>query len=279
MSLVSITLLSLSNPVNSIPKFPKSTGFQMGTQSPTLIPSLPNLPLFLSFFLSIYLIANFIVFRNWSPKLRPEASSCLISLFHGTPAVFFASHAIIADPNHGFSSPNTVSQNAVLDFSIAYFLMDLIHYLIFFPSDLLFIGHHLATLFVFVTCRYLVFHGAYAILSLLVLAEVTSACQNAWTLANARRMDVEFAATVYDVLSPPYYAVYSVARGFLGPYFVYQMGVFYVSGAAETVIPKWVWVSWMFVVIMAISVSILWVMNLWIQLYRERSRKLEKKLG
>ncbi|KAJ9135439.1 hypothetical protein P3X46_032622 [Hevea brasiliensis] len=244
----------------------------------TLIQSLPNLPLFFSFFLVIYFLAQFLVFRNWSSNVRPEASSCLISLFHGTPAVFLASYAILADPRRGFSSPNTAIQAAVLDYSIAYFLMDLIHYLIFFPSDVLFIGHHLATLFVFLTCRYMVSHGAYAILSLLVLAEVTSFCQNVWTLAGARRKDAKFAVKVYNFLSAPFYSFYSLVRGFLGPYFVYRMGVFYISGAADSVIPKWVWVSWMIVVIAAISVSILWITNLWIELYRERKGKFEKKL-
>lgn len=156
--------------------------------------------------------------------------------------------------------------------------MDLIHYLIFFPSDVLFIGHHLATLFVFLTCRYVVYHGAYAILSLLVLAEVTSFCQNLWTLAGARRTDAKFAAKVYGFLSPPFYAFYSLVRGLLGPYFVYRMGEFYISGVADSVIPKWVWVSWMIVVITAISVSILWITNLWVELYRERKGKFEKKL-
>ncbi|KAJ7013887.1 TLC domain-containing protein [Populus alba x Populus x berolinensis] len=191
----------------------------------TLIKSLPDLPILFSFFLTIYLAAHFLVFRNWSPKIRPEAASCLISIFHGTPAVFLATHALFTDPNRGFSSLNTKTEASVLDYSISYFLMDLIHYLIFSPSDILFIGHHLATLFVFVTCRYLVTRGAYAVLMLLILAEVTSACQNAWTLANARRIDVEFAAKVYDFLSLPFYAFYSVVRGILGPYFVYQMDV------------------------------------------------------
>lgn len=247
------------------------TQFHFQSQSP------PTLPLFLSFFVFIYLIAQFMVFRNWSPKIRPEASSCLISFFHGTPAVFLATGAIFSDPNRGFASPNTQFQNLVLDYSIAYFLMDLLHYIVFVPSDLLFIGHHLATLFVFVTCRYLVSHGAFAILFLLILAEITSACQNAWTLANARRSDVEFAAKLYDFLSPPFYALYSVVRGFAGPYFLYQMGLFYLSGAADGVIPRWVWVSWIVVVTAAISVSILWITNLWVELYRVRTGKLEKK--
>ncbi|KAK6155265.1 hypothetical protein DH2020_009513 [Rehmannia glutinosa] len=212
------------------------------------------------------------------PKLRPEASSCVISLAHGTPAVILACRAILSDPARDFNSPNTPLQSLVLDYSIAYFLMDLVHYLIFYPSDILFIGHHLATLFVFVTCRYVVYHGAFAILVLLILAEVTSLCQNVWTLASARRSDLKFAAKVYDFLSPPFYALYSVVRGFLGPYFVYRMFAFYLSGAADRVIPKWVWMSWVLIVVTAISVSILWISNLWIEFYRERERKIEKKV-
>lgn len=244
-----------------------------------LLQSIPNLPLFFSIFLSIYLTAYFIVFRNWTPRrIRPEAASCAISIFHGTPAVFLATHAIFSDPNRGFASPNTKTQALVLDYSIAYFLMDLLHYIVFYPHDLLFIGHHLATLFVFLTCRHVVFHGAFAILSLLILAEVTSACQNAWTLASARRRDSEFAAKVYGFLSPYFYALYIVVRAFLGPYFLYRMAAFYASGGADSVIPKWIWMSWVVVVFMAISVSILWISNLCVELYEERKGKQEKKL-
>lgn len=240
--------------------------------------SLQLLPLFFTGYLILYLLAYFIIFRSWSQKLRPEASSCAISLAHGTPAVFLAAAAILSDPARNFHSPNTPFQSLVLDYSIAYFLMDLLHYLIFYPSDLLFIGHHLATLFVFMTCRYLVYHGSFAILVLLVLAEVTSLCQNVWTLASARRSDVKFAAKVYDILSPPFYALYSVVRGFLGPYFVYRMISFYLSGAADSVIPKWIWIPWLVVVVMAISVSILWISNLWIEFFREKEKISEKKV-
>lgn len=242
-----------------------------------LISSLHYLPLFFSMFFVIYLTAHLFVFRNWSSKLRPEAASCLISLAHGTPAVFLACQAILSDPNHGFASANTDFQNSVLEYSIAYFLMDLCHYLIFNPSDILFIGHHLATLFVFLTCRYFVFHGAYGILILLILAEVTSFFQNIWTLASAQRAESKIAAQVFAVLSPPFYALYSVVRGFMGPLFVYKMLVFYLSGAADTVIPMWVWLSWICVVVAAISVSILWISNRWLDLYRERLVILEKE--
>eukprot|EP00262_Sarcandra_glabra_P011064 TRINITY_DN26762_c0_g1_i1.p1 TRINITY_DN26762_c0_g1~~TRINITY_DN26762_c0_g1_i1.p1 ORF type:complete len:247 (-),score=6.76 TRINITY_DN26762_c0_g1_i1:359-1099(-) len=242
----------------------------------TLIPSFSTLPIFFSMFICIYILGYFGVFRNWNPKYRPEASSCFISLAHGTPAVFLALFAILTQSQRGFASPNTDFQNLVLDFSITYFLVDLLHYLIFFPNDFIFISHHLATLFVFVTCRYLVLHGAFAILVLLVLAELTSACQNTWTLANARRADLPAAAKLYELLSPPFYTFYTLVRGFAGPIFVYEMGVFYLSGAADNVIPRWVSVSWMVVVVMAISVSILWVINHWMELYKERVGRLKK---
>lgn len=243
----------------------------------TLVTSIPNLPLFFAAFLIVYLIAYFIIFRNWKPMLRPEAASCAISFTHGTPAVFLAAAAILSDPDRSFHSRNTPFQSLVLDFSVAYFLMDLCHYLIFYPNDLLFIGHHLATLFVFLTCRFAVYHGAYAILVLLVLAEVTSFCQNTWTLAAARKSDSQFAAKLYEFLSPPFYALYSVVRGFAGPLFMYQMLVSFLSGAADNVIPRWMWISWFVVILTAISVSILWVSNLWVQLYTQKSLKLDKK--
>ncbi|KAK9039598.1 hypothetical protein V6N11_014794 [Hibiscus sabdariffa] len=193
-------------------------------------------------------------------------------------AVFLATFAIFSDQNRGFSSSNTETQNLALDYSIAYFLTDLLHYLIFFPSDILFIAHHLATLFVFITCRHLVFHGSFAILSLLILAEVTSFCQNVWTLATARRHDNRLAAKVYSFLSPYFYAFYSVVRGIFGPFFMYQMGAFYMSGRADNVIPRWVWIFWMIVVLTAIGVSILWISNLWFELFKEKKAILEKEL-
>ncbi|CAH9090578.1 unnamed protein product [Cuscuta europaea] len=246
-------------------------------ESPSLITPIPNLLLFFTGFLLIYIIAYLFIFRNWKPKLRPEAASCAISLTHGTPAVFLAAAAVLSDPNRSFHSRNTPFQNLVLDFSVAYFLMDLFHYLIFFPTDALFIAHHLATLFVFVSCRYAVSHGAYSVLGLLLLAEVTSFCQNVWTLSGARKSDSKLAAKVYEFLSPPFYALYSVVRGFAGPLFVYRMLASFMKGEAENVIPRWMWISWFTVIIAAISVSVLWVSNRWVDLYRQKSQKLDKK--
>ncbi|XP_019458414.1 PREDICTED: TLC domain-containing protein At5g14285-like [Lupinus angustifolius] len=249
----------------------------MGLELELELESLVVVPFLIMFFI-IYLFGYFILFRNWSPKIRPESASCLISLFHGTPAAILGSAAIIADQNRGFVAANTGFQKLVLDYSTAYFLMDLIHYLVFFRGDVLFIAHHLATLFVIVTCRHTVSHGAFSVIVLLVLAEVTSACQNAWTLAAARRSEDRFAAKVFDALSLPFYALYSVVRGFVGPYYMYRMIVFYAGGGADGLVPRWVWVSWVVVVVMAIGVSIMWISNLWLELYRKRTRKLDEKI-
>ena len=74
---------------------------------------------------------------------------------------------------------NTPLENAVMEFSIAYFLVDSMHYLVFFPDDFVFIANHLATFFVMASCRYYVGHGGSTVMFLLFLAEITSACQNA----------------------------------------------------------------------------------------------------
>lgn len=245
----------------------------------TLLTFTPSFPTFFLMFLFAYLFAFFVIFRNWSPKHRSEASSCLMSLTHGTPAVIMATHAIIQAPTpRTFASPNVTGQNFVLEFSIAYFVVDLLHYMVFHPNDVLFIAHHLATLYVFVTCRYVVHHGALAILVLLVLAEVTSACQNVRSLVSLMKADVPTAKKLYEFLSPPFYVFYSVSRGILGTFVVYKMGVFYASGAANNMIPRWAWISWMVVIVSAVLISILWVLNLWKEWYRERSHRAQKKV-
>ncbi|WOL05157.1 TLC domain-containing protein [Canna indica] len=236
-----------------------------------VIPAYWLLPHFVSVFCMIYALGYLVIFRNWSPKYRPDASSCLISLFHGTPAVFLALAAILDQPVRGFASPNTNFQNHVLDFSMGYFIVDLLHYLILVPGDYLFIAHHLATLFVFMTCRYLVAHGAFAILVLLVFAEATSACQNTWTLSGFRKAELPAAARIHKNLAAPFYALYTIMRGFAGPVFFYNMSAFYLSGKASHVIPIWVCASWIVVVGGAILVSILWISNLWLELFREKN--------
>ncbi|KAM0940605.1 putative TLC domain-containing protein [Dioscorea sansibarensis] len=243
----------------------------------TLIVCNSLFPSFFFMFCLIYLIGYSIVFRNWNPKYRPDASSCFISLFHGTPAVLLAVFALLTQPSWSFASPNTEFDNLVLDFSIAYFTVDLLHYLILIPTDYLFIAHHLATLFVFITCRYLVLHGSFALLVLLVLAEVTSPFQNIWTLSGLRETESADAAELHQFLSLPFYTLYTIMRGFAGPLFFYKMSAYYFSGKADDVIPSWVSILWVIIIGSAIGVSILWISNHWAELHSERGDDAEKK--
>ncbi|GFP95008.1 hypothetical protein PHJA_001645200 [Phtheirospermum japonicum] len=58
----------------------------------------------------------------------------------------------------------------------------------------------------------------------------TKELDQASRLKKRRTSDLKLAAKVFDVLSPPFYALYFVVGGFLGPYFVYRMFAFYLSG-------------------------------------------------
>lgn len=236
-----------------------------------------RLPHFFLFFSVIYALAHK-MFRNWDPKYRYDACSCFLSLFHGTPSFVSALFAmfIIKDPQNsetpfGFGSQNSAFQNLVLEFSTSYFIMDLLHYFVFKPHDVLFIAHHLATLFVLLTCRFLVNHGAFAILVILVLAEITSPVQNVWSLARLRKNDVPMAAKLYNFLSPGFYILYTVARGVLAPAYVVKLGCAYASGAADGVIPGWLWGSWLLVTLSGILASLLWVFNHSVVLCKEMS--------
>jgi hypothetical protein len=235
-------------------------------------------PAFLAMYAAIYCVGH-LVFRRWELRQRLDGASCLISLFHGTPAALAAAAAVlsVASSARGFAAPNARLHDHVLDYSVAYFTMDLLHYLAFLPGDVLFIAHHLATLFVFVTCRYLVRHGSFVLLVLLVLAEVTSLMQNVWTLAGIWRDQSPAAARVYSALSPPFYVLYTLVRGVAGPLFFLKMSLFYLSGQAVDVIPWWVRISWIIVVGTAITVSNLWIWNLWKELFSEWKQAMAKK--
>lgn len=248
-----------------------------------LIPDPPPssfFPPFFLFFCLLYLFAYFVPFRRWAPRDRHEGSSCFISLFHGTPAAALSVLSAtllplppLPIPAPFFTSPNTPLQSLTLDFSAAYFAVDILHYLAAFePGDGLFVAHHLATLFVLLTCRHWALHGARAVLALLAIAEVTSACQNAWTLAGMRRPHSRLAAAVYGALSPPFYAMYTVARGVFGVGFFVEMTRFYLRGGARDVIPYWVSASWVVVVGAAIAISMLWIVARWTELHQEMAR-------
>ncbi|KAL0336010.1 UNVERIFIED_CONTAM: TLC domain-containing protein [Sesamum radiatum] len=235
------------------------------------------LPLLTLWFIFTYILGYFIIFKNWNNKYRSEAASCLMSLAHGTPALVLSILSILQSQKSisqlDFTSPNTALQNLVLEHSIAYFLMDLFHYMVLIPSDVLFIAHHVASLYVLTTCRYLFGHGAVAIWASLFWLRLQTSCQNTWSLSRYRKVDSEKAAGVFEFLSPYFYAYFSVVRGILGPLYVYKIGLVFNSGVADGLIPRWAWVSWIVVIAGGIGGSILWVLHLWIDLYRERKTK------
>ncbi|KAA0034214.1 hypothetical protein IC582_023275 [Cucumis melo] len=238
-----------------------------------------QLPLFFSMFLFVYTFAYSVLLRNWGPKHRLEASSCFISLAHGTPVVILATIAILQSPNPtDFAAPNTKFQALVLEYSIAYFSLDLLHCVSFSPNDFVFIFHHLAVLYVFVTCNYIVGCGAVPILGLLVVAELSSGCQNAWTLAGYRRTEIVAAAKFEEFVTPYFLTFYSVLRVGLAPVVVCKMGEFYVGSLVMSgnLIPTWAWISWLCVIGMAIFGSVLWVGNHWLLWFRPTQNRKEK---
>lgn len=234
---------------------------------------------FLVMFAAIYLLGYFVVFRGWSRAHRPDASSCFTSLFHGTPAMLLALRAVLSNPNAGdLAAPNTAADELVLDFSTAYFAVDLLHYLIFLPHEVLFVAHHLATLYVFATCRAAARRGAYALLALEVLAEATSLAQNLWTLADMRRADSPAAARVHDRLSLPFYVAYTAMRAVLAPVWFAKMVRFYAtSNGGSAAVPAWAWASWTVVIGSGILLSVLWVGNLWVAYFRERKESSKEQ--
>ncbi|KAI5679325.1 hypothetical protein M9H77_10275 [Catharanthus roseus] len=236
-----------------------------------------NSPLFFFtlLFFSIYFFAIFIIFKNWNSSSKYEASSCFISLFHGTPAVFLALKSLLLlqqeeENFFKFSAKNTSFQDLVLEFSISYFIVDLTHYIIFIPNDILFKAHHLVTLYVLFSCRFIIHHGAVSILVFLLLAEITSPCQNTWSLARYKSLDLPIANRYYEFLSPIFLSFYSFVRGILGPFFAFKIGVFFINGGGNGFIPLWGLVSWSIVTVATIGISILWVFNQWVSLFRRR---------
>ncbi|AET04376.1 hypothetical protein MtrunA17_Chr8g0380241 [Medicago truncatula] len=78
------------------------------------------IPFFFIFLLPYRLLH---LFQDRTPQVRVTYSSILICVFHG-----------LADTNRGLSAANNTLQNIVLDFSIPYFIADLLHFVIFLPS-------------------------------------------------------------------------------------------------------------------------------------------------
>ena len=177
----------------------------------------------------------------------------------------------IKDPLNNLDSQNTSFQNALMEFSSAYFIVDLLHYAIYVPDQVLFILHHIATTTYMFSCRFYTHHGAISVMFLLGLAESTSLIQNIWTISLIYRY-LKF----HRFLNIFFIPVYTVARGVLGPLLTWKLCAFYLFGGADHVIPRWLVSYWMFTVVFAIAGSILWVSTLWAKLL---SRIIQKRPG
>eukprot|EP00245_Coleochaete_scutata_P010119 TRINITY_DN3495_c0_g1_i1.p1 TRINITY_DN3495_c0_g1~~TRINITY_DN3495_c0_g1_i1.p1 ORF type:complete len:251 (-),score=21.89 TRINITY_DN3495_c0_g1_i1:1209-1961(-) len=212
-------------------------------------------------FVLVYTFSYFTIFRSWKGKNRFEAASCMISLLHSTTTATLSSRDFFELP-WKLGATNTVYQNTTLDFSTAYFAVDMLHFLLFVPNDYLFMAHHIATSTYMLTCRHYN-HGAMSVMTLLFLGEVTSPLQNIWTLARMAKDESPFARTLYIWLSPFFTVFFTLIRGCLGPYILYELGSFYLTGGADGVIPRPLAWAWMLKVTIAVSGSGLWVYKLW----------------
>uniref|UniRef100_A0A0D6QVR7 TLC domain-containing protein n=1 Tax=Araucaria cunninghamii TaxID=56994 RepID=A0A0D6QVR7_ARACU len=223
-------------------------------------------------FAALYAFGYFVVFRKWKGKNRFEAASCGISLVHGTITCLASVYDMLHSP-WKLDAPNTLLENQIMEFSTAYFVVDLLHYLLVNPSDYLFIFHHFATSFYMLTCMYYTGHGGLSAISLIAAGEATSPLQNVWTVSRMARAESELANRVYTSLSPFFTVYFTFMRCIVGPYVTWNLASFYIAGKADAVIPRWLAYTWMITVFMAIFGSIIWVYKLWAGLIKFYSRK------
>lgn len=103
-----------SNTYHSLPlswSTPKESNLLSNvTTANTLLESLPpQLPLFLTMFVTGNLVGHGVVVHWWSPKVRLEASSCLISLVYGTLTMLLASLVLVSDRSSASLPPSPCS--------------------------------------------------------------------------------------------------------------------------------------------------------------------------
>lgn len=221
----------------------------------------------LGLFAALYAFGYFIIFKNWKGKNRFEAASCGISFVHATIGCILCAHDMRSNP-WKLDAPNTELENKIMEFSTAYFVVDLLHYLLANPSDHLFIFHHIATSFYLVTCRYLAGHGGLSAISLLAAGESTTPLQNVWTISRMAKTESALATMIYTSVSPFFTVHFSLVRCIVGPWLAWKLASFYLAGKADAVIPYWMVSSWMVTVILALLGSTIWVYKLWTGLIR-----------
>uniref|UniRef100_A0A0D6R482 TLC domain-containing protein n=1 Tax=Araucaria cunninghamii TaxID=56994 RepID=A0A0D6R482_ARACU len=220
--------------------------------------------------------AYFVLFKNWKGAKRFEAASCCVSFIHGIAAVVLCSYDLISTYPWKLDAPNTSLENNIMEFSLAYFAIDMLYYIFINPSDYLFILHHIATSSYMISCRYYVGHGGVSTISLICTGEATSPFQNVWTLARMAREESPLAGRIYASLSPVFTVYFTIMRCVVGPYMAWKLCSFYLPGNADMVIPRGLAYFWMVLVILAIVGSSVWVYKLWAGLIKFYGKKRSK---
>ncbi|KAJ7532090.1 hypothetical protein O6H91_14G072000 [Diphasiastrum complanatum] len=235
------------------------------------------LVLSICFFVAIYTVVCLTLFRRWKGRKRQRAASCCISLVHGTISATLAAHDMAcrrSSASWKLDARNSSFQNGVMEFSMAYFLVDLLHYLYAVPDDYLFIGHHISTLTYMLSCRYFTRHGATSVMYLIAVGEATTPLQCVWNLSRMAREDHRLAMQIYTFLSPIFTVIFTFVRGCLGPYLLWKLSSFYLRGqSSSSVIPRWLAYFWMLKAALAVVGSLLWVYKLWVGLFKFYTQK------
>ncbi|KAF8659426.1 hypothetical protein HU200_058453 [Digitaria exilis] len=240
---------------------------------------------------AIYCVGQLVVFRRWAPRQRLDGASCLISLFHGTPAALAAAGS--SSRCHRSTAPSHAAQLRAskdppcLDYSVAY-----IHHLdpapLPLPSCPENVSHRAPPSprsFVFSsTCpAYKSFRQRPRTRSssLLVLAEVTSLLQNVLDdhpgLAGSNpprpRRSTASSSTPY-----PNGASYHRSSGGRRPALPPQDGrLLTISGHGQSTSSRGGCGSLGLLCWHAIAVSNLWIWNLWKELFSERNQAVERQ--
>nr|XP_024374495.1 TLC domain-containing protein At5g14285-like [Physcomitrium patens]XP_024374496.1 TLC domain-containing protein At5g14285-like [Physcomitrium patens]XP_024374497.1 TLC domain-containing protein At5g14285-like [Physcomitrium patens]PNR55152.1 hypothetical protein PHYPA_006047 [Physcomitrium patens] len=228
-----------------------------------------NLVLFgsIGMFTVVYFYGYFFIFnRLWKGRYRYEAASCGMSLTHGTVVAVLCCYEIFSK-EWVLDAPNTPFQDKIMEYSMAYFIVDMLNLAFTAPDDYLFIIHHIGTLSYMISCRYFIHHGAVSVMCCIAGGEVTSPVQNIWTLAKLAKDASQKAKQLFISISPYFTVYFSIVRGGFGPYLTWTLGKFYLRGHADNIMPRWLAWCWMFKLAFAIVASMLWVKDLWLALF------------
>ncbi|KAH7414883.1 hypothetical protein KP509_14G016000, partial [Ceratopteris richardii] len=232
------------------------------------------------FFTGLYLLGYWVVFaRRWPRGAvdRFKAASCCMSILHGTSTSIYMLNLFYTDKQQDgggensstmkfwlasrLGAANTRFEEAIMEYSTAYFLVDLVHYLLFVPNQPLFVLHHVFTSSYMLSCRFYTGHGAFSTIILFVVGESTSFLQNVWTISL-----LTHSAKLFNLLNVPFLIMFSIFPGVLTPWATWQLCLYFLfSREASAVVPFPLAHYWMWSVFMGISGSLYWVSTHWTQ--------------